>query len=363
MQNDSGAPTIVLIFPVTRDNQSSLAKWKSAIDFVNISKINSFIVIDKTAKGVATKYFMENFNLKEKDLYILPRSIEESHYESLGGIEVDNNSWVMQLHDDDKWTGSVALPEITNPKAYYFSKFFMTNRSGDFSEQFNFLTPGRINFTLVPSHIWNQFSLFIQHQNFHVAGSLDSTLNQMVRLSCEPISIPDFSYYYDNHNWETRKSSNRSLKKLAINDGWESWASIDIALFSRLLDNLASLIYIQEFAKLAEINAEFTKLMKGFKPRFRRRVFLRLRILGLQISSIFTKLLSQNSDLSAKAMQISSKLKLYLFICDSWSVKNMNDVIQLIEVLERTENFDVLRPRFNSWKNGFLRLNILVGAK
>ena len=224
LENTSKEPAIVLIFPITRDEESSLAKWESAISLVNDSKIDSFVVIDKTRKGTATKYFMENFNLEDKDLFILPRKIEESHYESLGAIEVGDNFWVMQLHDDDDWSGSVALPEVINPNAAYYSKFFIKNHLKKNSEEIDFLTPGRINFILVPSHIWNQFALFIQNQNYHVAGSLDATLNQMVQLCCEFLPIPNFSYYYNNHNWESRKSSKNSLNKLAKYDGWEAWA-------------------------------------------------------------------------------------------------------------------------------------------
>lgn len=351
LQNRTGAPEIVLIFPVTRDDDYSITKWQSTIEFVMNSRIRSLIVIDKTAKGAASEYFLQNFKVKERELYILPRSIKESHYETLGEIEVDSNFWVMQLHDDDCWTGYVALPEITKPNAAYYSKFFMTNRLGGFNEHFDFITPGRINFTLVPSHIWNQFSLFIQNQNFHVAGSLDSTLNQMVRLSCELTPIANFSYYYNNHHWATRRSARRSLKKLAISDGWENWASIEIALFGRLMDNLSSLVYIQKFAKPIEFNSEFTKLMSDFQPTLRRKAIIKLKILGWQLASTITELPNCNS-----------KLKLALFISRSSSVKKLNDVFQLIEELESTANFQALRTRFNFWKDSVSLLENLEGT-
>ena len=352
LQNSTGAPEIVLIFPVTRDDEHSITKWQLTIDFVTNSRIRSLVVIDKTSKGAAAKYFMENFNLKERELYVFPRSIRESHYETLGEIEVDSNFWVMQLHDDDCWTGNVALPEIISPNAAYFSKFFMTNRFRGFTEHIDFLTPARMNFTLVPSHIWNLFTLFIQAQDFHVAGSLDSTLNQMVKLSCELTPIADFSYYYDNHHWATRRSSRRSLTKLAISDGWENWSSIEIALFGRFLDNLSSLVYVQKFAKPTEFNLEFTKLMSDFRPSLGRKAILLLKVIYWRISSIITKLPNHNA-----------KLKLTLFISRSWSIKKLNDVIQLIDELERTGKFQALRSRFKFWKESLSLLEKLVVTK
>lgn len=362
VKNSSGKPEIVLIFPITRDGQESKTKWQAAIDFVHDSNIENFIVIDKTSQGSATKFFMEKFNLEEKKLYVLPRSIKESHYESLGGIEVDNNCWVMQLHDDDDWEGSVALPDNVKPSASYYSRFFMSQKPGRFFEQFDFTTPGRINFILVPSQIWNKFSLFIEDQNYHVAGSLDATLNQMVQLSTELLPIRNFSYYYDNHNWANRKSSQVSLNKLASSDGWGEWASIDIALFGRLLDNLTSLMYIQEFASQTEIKEKYLQLMKEFKSRIRHRISYKLKIFGLQIYSVLVKLLNMGADTKSLSDRNKSTIALATFIRKSWKVKRLDDVVELIEMLENMGNLHELKPRFRTWKKNISELEYLVGG-
>ena len=292
VQNISGNPAIVLIFPITRDGPGSLSKWESAMSFFNKSKIDTFIVIDKTNKGAATEYFIENFTYEDKNLYVLPRSINESHYETLGQITLDDNFWIMQLHDDDSWNGFITLPEVINLEASYFSNFFIVGKSKEIVEELGFTTPGRVNFTLVPSQTLNLFSKFIEDQNYHVAGSLDSTLNQMVQMSCKLLPISDFSYYYDNHNWETRKSSKRSLTKLAANDGWNNWVSIDIALFGRLLDNLASLYYVKDLVTQLKIKIVYRALMGQFKPRLRRRILLNFEIFVLRSESIFSNFFS-----------------------------------------------------------------------
>ena len=233
VQNVSKTSQIVLIFPITRNEDISQERWRSVINLVDTSKIDSLVVVDKTIDNSATRYFLKNFESASKNLYILPRHIDESHYETLGELTLDDNLWVMQLHDDDKWSGHLELPHEIEPSAAYYSNFLVEHKTGKLSKISDFSIPARINFTLIPSYIWNQFTLMIKDQGFHVAASLDGTLNQMVCLTCTFIPIPNFSYFYDNHNWEGSKSSKKSLKKLARNAGWGDWTSIDIALFNR----------------------------------------------------------------------------------------------------------------------------------
>lgn len=61
VQNTSGKPEIVLIFPITRENERSLAKWKKVLEFVANSEISILIVVDKTKFGSATDYFLSLF--------------------------------------------------------------------------------------------------------------------------------------------------------------------------------------------------------------------------------------------------------------------------------------------------------------
>jgi len=348
--------------PITRSEGLSKSKWEAAVSFVENSEIESLIIIDKTNDSSATEYFMENFNLPNRNLYILSRSISESHYESLGSIQLDENIWVMQLHDDDEWEGYVTLPKLIDPAAAYYSRFYIKNQTKEFVEVKDFSYPARINFVLIPAHIWNQFALIIQDQKFHVAGSMDSTLNLMVQLTCKLLPIPDFAYYYDNHNWAGRVASRRSLLKLTEKDGWGIWATIDIALLSRLLDNLSCLSYVAEFAEAEAMNVAFKSLMQQFKPRFRRETLTRLEILILKamISIRVPSLIKfKGIDLYEN---IELKLSRAKFIRDSWSTKQLTDVIDLIRQLENIENFAKLQGRFHFWHVTLLILNNKIGA-
>lgn len=362
VRNALGNPKIVLIMPITRNDESSKSKWASAISFVENSEIEFLIVIDKTIDSSATEYFMDNFNLPNRDLYILSRTIDESHYESLGSIQLEDNLWVMQLHDDDGWEGHVVLPEFIISTGAYYSQFYMKSQSKEFLEEKDFSVSARINFVLVPAPIWNQFTRLIQDQKFHVAGSLDSTLNQMVQLTCKLLPIPDFTYYYDNHNWAGRGASRRSLIKLTENDGWGTWATTDIALLGRLFDNLSCLSYIKEFADLEAINKAFAKLMQQFKPRFRRRALIRLEIFILQAMKIIVEPVPSVIKGIHLEENLESKLSRAKFIRDSWLTKHLTDVIELVKILKSRKQFKKLQDRFYFWHVTLLELTDTFGA-
>jgi hypothetical protein len=362
LKNISDKPEIVLIFPVTRNEEKSPERWQAAIDFIQESQINYLILVDKTSGHIAGKYFLENFKSLTKDLYILPRSINESHYESLGEIQLDDNLWVMQLHDDDEWTGHLELPSKVNQDTAYYSKFVMKSGSGDLTEEVGFSTPARINFTLIPSKIWNQFSLMIKDQGFHVAASLDGTLNQMVGLTCAFSPLEHFTYFYDNHNWEGRMAPKRSLNKLARHAGWEDWTSVEIALFNRLLDNLSSLAYVRKFAKHEDLKLKYLELMGEFHPSIKRRIYATIELLSLKVLSILNLAFSAKYKHSWWGREIDSRLSRAIFFHGCRNVENLSDVLDLIRKLENRKGFQTLERRFSFWSSTLSSLRLDIGV-
>ena len=362
LKNISDKAEIVLIFPVTRNEGKSSERWQAAINFVYESRINYLILIDKTSGHVAEEYFLENFNSLTKDLYILPRSINESHYETLGEIQLDDHLWVMQLHDDDEWTGHLELPNKVNQYTAYYSKFVRKSGTGELTEEAGFLTPARINFTLIPSKIWNQFSLMIKNQGFHVAASLDGTLNQMVGLTCAFSPLEHFTYFYDNHNWEGRMASRRSLKKLARHAGWEDWTSVEIALFNRLMDNLSSLAYVGKFAKQEDLKLKYLDLMEEFHPSIKRRIYATIELLSLKVLSILNLAFSRKYKHFRWEREIDSRLSRAIFFQDARSVENLSDVVDLIRKLENRKGFQTLERRFGFWSTTLSSLRLDIGV-
>ena len=117
------------------------------------------------------------------NLYILKRTLNESHYDSLGGIFLPNNLWVIQFHDDDEWEGKIDNPINLSSREVILFGCYVTGKFGAPEEAKELSIPARILFSLIPAVLWNKFSQLILDQKRHTAGSLDSTLSLMAPLS------------------------------------------------------------------------------------------------------------------------------------------------------------------------------------
>ena len=247
IENLSGKPEIVLVFPITRDGVGCLEKWQTVLEFVENSEISVLLVLDKTDLHSATEYFINNFTFNNKELYVLPRSIRDTLFDTVGEIVLDENMWIIQLHDDDYWNGKIELPDTAEPQTVYSFDFYLDSKSKDVIRVEDYSLPNRVVFSLVPSRIWNRFSQLVRDQNYHVAGSFDFTLNKMVQLSCKFEQQQGFQYYWKDDNWKTPKEAVSHLTKLSESDGWKEWSSPQIAILNRSIDSLASLNYIHDF--------------------------------------------------------------------------------------------------------------------
>ena len=356
IQNKSGESEIVLIFPITRSHESARDKWRVVLEFFGQSKINTLLVIDKTELGTATDYFMSHFEFENKQLFVLPRSIQDTLFDSVGEIVLDDNMWIFQLHDDDEWHGKITLPELPNPETVYFSDFYLYSESKGFTKFQDFSMPNRIVFSLVPSSLWNRFSKLIQDQSYHVPGSFDFTYNLMARLSCKFEYKSGFTYEWKDDNWNSTKNSKNHLIGLAQRDGWKDWSSPEIANFNRSVDSLIALNYIDDFLSKDAINTEVLRSLTTFQPSKGKRVKYPLVTLLLIIRNIFQigffALLGKESGDSI----LQKELSLHRFILKTWNIRTIDNLINLISELESMNNFEALQMRFTFWRRALNQL-------
>lgn len=357
VQNFSKLPEIVLIFPITRDLEGNPEKWKSVLNFVEKSEINTLLVVDKTVSGSATEYFMSHFKLLERRLIILPRSINDTLFDTVGEIVLDSNMWVIQLHDDDNWSGLLTLPQLVESETVYFSKFYLNSKAKGLVEMHDYSMPNRIVFSLVPSSIWNRFSKFVQDQGYHVAGSFDFTLNLMAQLVCKFEFNSGFEYHWKDDNWDTSRNSIEHLTGLARKDGWGGWSSPEIANVNRTIDSLASLTYINDCLTPKVLEDQIISLLKSFQPSSKKRIKLELIIPVLQAKSLGTKLLGSQMKIRDREIRKSNdRFELYTFIRNSWSTRNLADVLKMISQLESYVGFEALQTRFALWRKSITQL-------
>jgi hypothetical protein len=358
LQNSSGKPEIVLICPITRNEEGSLEKWGEVIDFVEKSLISTLLVIDKTAQSSATEFFMSNFQLDNKSLIVFPRSIRDTLFDSVGEITLDKNIWVIQTHDDDSWSGNITLPDYPNPNTVYFSDFYLNSDKKGTVQIKDYAMPNRIVFSLVPSKIWNRFTKLVQDQHYHVAGSFDFTLNFMAQLTCEFEYHSGFKYFWKNDNWRSIKSSIEQLTKLATNDGWEYWSSPEIANFNRTIDSLAALNYIKDLLEPGVVENVIRQLIGELSPSYKRKLKYGILIPTLYVGIRFRRMcLLCRRNMDQKLVIWQERLSLYRFIKNTWNIKSIENAIDLITHIELLGDFENLQVRFQHWKQALRELS------
>ena len=350
IQNISGNPEVVLISPITRYDKSSSDKWRAVLSTLEKSEVATLVVIDKTEEGRATDFFMNNFEYSDRQLFVLPRSFQDTLFDSMGEIMLDQNMWIMQLHDDDKWKGKICLPAEVDHKTVYYSDFYLFSNSKGRTRFRDFSLPNRIVFSLAPSVLWNRFSKLIQDQSCHVPGSFDFTYNLMARLSCKFEFLGGFSYEWNDNNWKSTKDSKSHLIGLAQRDGWANWSSPEIANFNRSVDSLVALNYVLDFIGKENLHQEIHQLIGDFRPSNRKRLkffFLTpILLLLMSIQKGFFYVLGK--DLSESYFQ--DKVRLHRFILKTWRISNVLDLSTLINELLDMNEFELLLFRFKFWK-------------
>jgi len=358
LRNNSNSPEIVLLFPITRDISQNPEKWHEVADFVETSNIGTFLVIDKTKSGSATDFFMDSFISLDKQLIIFPRNIEDTLFDSVGEIVLDENMWIIQLHDDDRWSGRITPPDPLSPLTVYFSNFYVSSEKKGSIKIDDYSMPNRIVFSLVPSLIWNRFSRLVRDQKYHVAGSFDFTLNMMAQLTCKFEYQSGFEYYWKDDNWDTRKHAIAHLTTLAESDGWKDWSSPEIANFNRSIDSLAALNCIKDLLETSTINKEVERIINGLKPSFKGRlkygIFIPLYYVVIELQRKFNSVSGRNGQWSIKMQQ---QLSLYKFIETTWEIESIENVINVIAYIESLGGFERLQDRFQFWKQSLAELS------
>ena len=274
---------LVILFPVTRVGERAAKKWQQIVKLCNDSQIVGLVVIDKTPNQDARKFFCSQQFEQNHSVWIIIRPSTEAIYDSQKYIKISPNSWIIQLHDDDDWDGSLRLSDSSQNLVAFQVQFFVGSKSKHSKSKNYGELPARVNFTLIPSLVWNRFTGFIESQSGHIAGSADATLNMIVRDVCSLSSNMEFRYYYNIRHWRNNRAGKLHLTQLSREDGWELFSSPEIAIINRTIDNLAALSYFSALYNREKLAAGILRELKTFEISALKRTLLRYQI---RLSSI-----------------------------------------------------------------------------
>ena len=342
VENTSNQPQIVLIFPITRVSPENTSRWVQLLSIANDSLLSSLVIIDKTKLGEATQFFSTPNLLKNTNIFILRRPPTEPIYNSQAFITIDKGMWIIQLHDDDQWNGVLKLPKDALGLELFSTNFMLMNSKEQGHASWLNSPPSRINFTVLPSEVWNRFTKFIDSQDGHVAGSMDSTLNLVSRIFCTQRHLPDFEYTYDDRHWASRRHATKNLKALARQDGWGNFSGVDIALLNRTLDGISAINFFAPLSLRVNLEAELCNYKESMTISLKRYLLIKAKFMFydnlfrlLRLFSIFFG---------------SKRLKVYLDFIDAQRVINrvLIGVGTDLKASNLNENLKILRKHVES---------------
>ncbi len=353
IKNTSGKKSIVVLLPVTRIGEKNIDNWGRILHVIERSEVVALVVLDKTPSAEATDFFLKSADLLKSDIYLVRRTPGEAIYDSQSVVTIDQNLWILQLHDDDKWDGILAFPFEPNKKQLFSPNFIFAGKKETNALSWEASPPARINFTALPAEVWNRFTLFIRSQGGHAAGSVDSTLNLMSRLICDFVAMDSFDYRYDNRHWESQKQAKGNLEKLALEDGWENLASEEIQLLNRRVDAFSAFIFFQDLLPDKFDNIR-QSLLHDFKLSLKKRLHLRVRmsvfLLYRKINN-FSMIKSVALSDSKKQSLIRNQIEIDMITLLSTKIQTGQDILRLVRKFQSLGNFPKLEERFAFWES------------
>jgi hypothetical protein len=355
IETSQKALTTAVLLPVTRVTPKAMGNWGNILRVAEDSKIPALIVLDKTPNGEATRFFETCRNLKSTDIYIIRRPSNEAIYDSQGFVTISKNMWIIQLHDDDEWRGLLHIPQDANELEMFSTEFLFNDhkRSLKWEES----PPARMNFTILPSQIWNRFSEFISAQGGHVAGSVDSTLDLVSRAICTRRHISSFTYVYNNRHWNQRRRATKNLEILARQDGWSFLSCVDIQLINRAIDGITAIEFFRDLIPESKINEcrlqEFRKLSLTHRRRFLLYVIY-VSIILLKFSSYAIFRIAKIDSIHTSIVLLSEATFKYKFLLNITKSRNRVELRKYISELRETMLIARLTDRFIFWEKMLL---------
>jgi hypothetical protein len=347
---------VVVLLPVTRVTAKARANWEKILKILEDSRTPALVVLDKTPNEEASRFFEKHDTLSFTDIYLIRRPPNEPIYDSQKFIRISKRLWIVQLHDDDDWGGALNIPQNATELELFSTEFFFDDNTQNLD--WTNSPPARINFTILPSIVWNRFGQFIVAQGGHVAGSMDSTLDLVSRAICNRRHISQFSYVYSNRHWKKKSRASENLETLAKIDGWSFMSCADIQLMNRAIDGICALEFFSDLIPLSRIDEyrlqQFKKL--GLTPK--RRILIISRYYATLLLQIFCdsmEKLLQQTFLQKRLIRLNQALLKYYFLLGITKSKNREELAKFVVELRESELIPELESRFFFWESMVLK--------
>lgn len=240
---------LVILLPVTRKTLSK--KYINGLKTLRESPVEKrFVIINKTSDKVIELLKECLTNTTQSEIEII-NSHGSGIFEGFLGVELQDNEWIMQVHDDDWGTGYV---REFNPISRY------SVLQPTWIGRFRFVVSSKRRnawiFSATPKIFWDALLSYLKFVDEKPFPSSDQTLNSLIDLIGNREKLVGYKYHYSNKNWR-RRSSDSHLRKILSESNLGGYNSPKVAILNLKIDILVFLVFISRKDIFKEFDALF----------------------------------------------------------------------------------------------------------
>jgi hypothetical protein len=345
--NEMQVPGVVLMFPITRVSDSSLASWQHFMELIERSKLHAIVVIDKSPQFQATDFFLDQSEKLKCLGYIVQREGSEGIFDSQKIVYLETNLWITQVHDDDGWAGVISLPASPTRNTVFVPTIVDEQMVYKVSDSIKI--PAHTLFSLVPGEAWNSFTAYIEAQGGHIAPSGDSTLNFITSSYCDHERLEGYTYKYSARHWQGRRQVRKELRKLSDRDGWGTFSGVTAAVLTAQIDRICFSLFLRSRELVPFQNQDSDFLIEQVASSKKSKL---LKLIPL---CLIPKLSEEKIILIKGSLKITWLNKILSPILRFWLQINLsktNDLRSLNQLMKSIRLFDLsnsLNKRIDYW--------------
>lgn len=256
---------LVVVMPSRRSTELSRRNWERLGDLAGSPDVSAVVLIDKTPDATATSLLCSefpggDFGDQSTPAFIVRRPFSEDPFVSYASLPRIRNKMMMQVHDDDSWTGQPALPiEFAKPPTVAALPVVTLGSSRGNSHV-------NLFFGASVDRVWNAFMDVVSLLGTP-AATMDQTFTFWLRNMPLGPPLRNFVYDYDNANWSDVKRARRANRENAEALGWGQLSTPEALSWTFALDTLSSLPLLGQLAPAVDLRPLSDHLLR-FTPPF-----------------------------------------------------------------------------------------------
>ena len=323
----------VILFPVTKENRNSKALFSLLYEMVNNKDLDRLIILDKSSSGYFSKFC---FSLPTTP-QIECRRIEsqESLFDTLKRVEIHENEWVAQVHDDDSISGNLNHDQSENvlicmaPKIRIRTRFKVRELLLDELRGW----PMSSLFSFIPWYFWNEFASYLREQQSPSSATSDVAFQYASRNILDFTEMSSYVYTYNNHNWSTARSRRRNIRKIMNFEGYAETVPLMLFHILQLVECLVLVLWISQNTNYV-VNQDLKKTTFN-RIRLSRRSYIAANLSAMiqHLTLAFLSIGRINPQLENRYSLIERRLKLSSIIRKVHKCKNSRNLERLLRQL------------------------------